>query len=68
MNLESAGCPELQVLSTKIFQSHEGYGKCDRTNMSHCYTRDYAMEGSPTGVQHYSRHPHPVESLQEQDV
>jgi hypothetical protein len=41
---------KLYSLRAEIFLSPEGYGNRDLTNGGCYYTRDYAMERSPTGV------------------
>jgi hypothetical protein len=42
---------KLYSLRTEIFLSPKGYGKRNLTDGGCYYTRDYAMEWSPTGVQ-----------------
>jgi hypothetical protein len=42
---------KLYGLCAEILLSPEGYGKSNLANGGRCYTRDYAMERSPTGVQ-----------------
>jgi hypothetical protein len=37
-------------LCVEIYPSLEGHGKSDLVDGGRCYTRDYAMEGSPTGA------------------
>jgi hypothetical protein len=42
---------KLYSLCVEIVLSPEGYGKSDVTDGSRCYTRDYALEWSPTRAQ-----------------
>jgi hypothetical protein len=53
INLESVGRPKKALYAvSKLMTSNcpEGHGKGDLANGCCCCTRDYAMEGSPTGV------------------
>jgi hypothetical protein len=59
---------ELHVLGAEIFLSLEGHKNSDLTDRGRCCPKDYSVKGSSTGTQCYSRQPHLVKGLQEQDV